>query len=176
MTPPVLFSRWVPDVEYFSPAEAEQARAALADAEFAGCYIGVDKETRFAVSSSDCPEFEIRFVCGNIHEVDLESDFDLLFSLSALEHIPEDAPLIQRVRGLLKPTGGHRPQHLGVAGVPLARVPPVRRGVDRRAVRPGEHDALQAGWAGELSFAFDRHHRSGDIPVPIAQAALAAIV
>lgn len=78
----------------------------LADAGFTGHYTGVDVDARFAVSSNDRPEFEIRFVRGNIHEVDLECDFDLIFSLSALEHIPEDAALIQRVRGLLKPTGG----------------------------------------------------------------------
>ena len=91
------------------------ARELFAAAGLKGTYVGVDIEDRFR--EGDWPMFESRFVQADAHVADLPPA-DLIFSFSALEHIPNDAPLIERLRGCLKPDGMQL--HIVPAGWALA--------------------------------------------------------
>jgi len=48
---------------------------------------------------------EIRFIQGDIFEVDLEEKFDVIVSLMVVEHLEEIRPFITRMRSLLKEDG-----------------------------------------------------------------------
>jgi len=76
----------------------------LADIGYCGEYIGLDVEDRF--STEDVPGFKRTFVCGDAHEFDADAGyFDLIISVSALEHIPDDAMIIERLPRMLAPGG-----------------------------------------------------------------------
>jgi len=79
------------------------ARRHFADAGLSGTYLGIDIDDRFD-RSTHWPEFDSRFVEGDAHTADLVPA-DLVFSFSALEHIPDDMRLIGRLRATLKPGG-----------------------------------------------------------------------
>ncbi len=78
------------------------AREMFAAAGLHGTYIGVDVDDRF--QADGWPMFESRFVQADAHEAELPPA-DLIFSFSALEHIPNDNLLIERLRGFIKPDG-----------------------------------------------------------------------
>ncbi len=78
------------------------AREMFAAAGLHGTYVGVDVDDRF--QPDGWPMFESRFVQADAHAADLPQA-DLIFSFSALEHIPDDNRLIERLRGFVKPDG-----------------------------------------------------------------------
>lgn len=79
------------------------ARRHFVDAGLHGSYLGIDIDERFDHEAT-FPAIESRFEQGDAHAVALPRA-DLVFSFSALEHIPEDTQLIARLRGVLRPGG-----------------------------------------------------------------------
>ncbi len=78
----------------------------LAEAGYSGDYTGIDPADRFRAQEwPEASRFRLSFVQGDAHTVLPGSSFDLIVSLSALEHIPDDARLIRRLNGLLAPGG-----------------------------------------------------------------------
>lgn len=76
----------------------------LAAIGYRGTYQGIDLVDRFDVSV--IPEaFAARFTCIDAHRFVPDHPVDLLISVSALEHIPEDGRLIARLRNHLAPGG-----------------------------------------------------------------------
>lgn len=76
----------------------------LAEMGYSGEYIGLDINDRFSIDI--VPGFERRLVLGNAHNFDpIGSRFDLIVSMSALEHIPNDKSLIDRLPDMLLPGG-----------------------------------------------------------------------
>jgi len=77
----------------------------LARAGFRGTYVGVDINDRFFRDDVGSEGFVRRFVHGDAHDL-LESEtYDLVFSNSALEHIPDDRRLLERLDKLVAPGG-----------------------------------------------------------------------
>ena len=68
-----------------------------------GIYLGIDSEDRF----QDTPGAALtrEFYQTDAHAFSAGRDFDLIFSNSALEHIPDDGPLWPRLRGFLRDGG-----------------------------------------------------------------------
>jgi SAM-dependent methyltransferase len=79
------------------------ARRHFVDAGLHGSYLGIDIEDRFD-RKAGFAGIESRFEEGDAHAVALPPA-DLVFSFSALEHIPRDIGLIARLRGVLRPGG-----------------------------------------------------------------------
>ena len=79
------------------------ARRHFIAAGLSGTYLGVDIDDRFD-RDADFSDLSSRFEMGDAHTVELGSP-DLVFSFSALEHIPSDIALLARLRGTLKPGG-----------------------------------------------------------------------
>ncbi|MCC2110532.1 MAG: class I SAM-dependent methyltransferase [Hyphomicrobiales bacterium] len=76
----------------------------LADLGYCGTYVGVDVGDRF--ETGDVEGFTRQFVRSDIHLFDPgEERFDLIVSVSALEHIAEDGRLIVKLPQLLRPDG-----------------------------------------------------------------------
>ncbi len=75
-----------------------------------GSYLGIDSETRF--SNTPGAALVRDFQCTDAHDFEPECLFDVVFSNSALEHIPDDVDLWRRLRG-----------HLSDGGVQLHIVP-----------------------------------------------------
>jgi SAM-dependent methyltransferase len=76
----------------------------LATLGYSGEYVGLDMDDRFA--AAEVPGFERAFIQGDAHDFDPgEMRFDLILSVSALEHIPDDARLIGRLPAMLAPGG-----------------------------------------------------------------------
>lgn len=89
----------------------------LADLGYRGRYVGVDVGDRF--EAGDVEGFQRRFVRTDIHLFDPgEERFDLIVSVSALEHIAEDDRLIAKLPQLLAPGG--QELHFVPAGCGLA--------------------------------------------------------
>lgn len=79
------------------------ARRHFVEAGLQGTYLGIDIDDRFDRSAA-FDNLESDFRQGDAHQVD-PGEPDLVFSFSALEHIPDDAALIERLRRALKPAG-----------------------------------------------------------------------
>ena len=75
----------------------------LADIGYSGKYVGVDIDDRFDRTVQ--PEFEKVFVHTDVNRFEPEGKFDLVISVSALEHIPGDPQLIPRLFEAAKPGG-----------------------------------------------------------------------
>ncbi len=82
-----------------------RASAMLAHAGYRGTYTGVDTDDRFAAEKWAGGAFETRFIQGDAHEVVGDGPYDLILSISALEHIHDDGRLIVRFDKMLKPGG-----------------------------------------------------------------------
>lgn len=80
-------------------------RDVLAAAGFEGHYVGVDVDDRFVGDDKGDGPFTAEFVHGDAGTVSLDGSFDLILSVSALEHVADDAQLIERLRSLLAPEG-----------------------------------------------------------------------
>jgi len=80
-----------------------RAREILAQAGYHGTYTGVDVFDRFD-RERDTP-FDSSFELIDAHDLEPGARFDLIFSNSALEHIPDDAKLITHLRTTLRPGG-----------------------------------------------------------------------
>ena len=79
--------------------------ALLAGAGYRGRYTGVDMDNRFAADKWAGGAFETRFIQDDVHDMAGDGPFDLILSISALEHIHDDARLIARFERLLSPSG-----------------------------------------------------------------------
>jgi SAM-dependent methyltransferase len=75
----------------------------LAEVGYSGSYIGVDIADRFDRTAQ--PGFEREFVLADAHNFEPDGKFDLVISVSALEHIADDRRLIARLGGFLAPGG-----------------------------------------------------------------------
>lgn len=73
----------------------------LAEIGYSGEYVGVDIDDRFDRTVQ--PEFEKTFVNIDVNRFQPEGKFDLVISVSALEHIPEDHQLIKRLDEFIAP-------------------------------------------------------------------------
>lgn len=71
----------------------------LAEIGYSGSYVGVDIADRFERAPQ--ADFRREFVLGDATRFASDSRFDLVISVSALEHIPDDAILIQNLNGLV---------------------------------------------------------------------------
>lgn len=67
----------------------------LAEAGFSGRYVGVDIADRFDRTAH--PAFQRTFVLADAHSFEPEGKFDLVISVSALEHVAEDRRLLERL-------------------------------------------------------------------------------
>jgi len=77
----------------------------LARAGFRGTYVGVDIDNRFSRDADGGTEFSRRFIHGDAHDLPEAETFDLVFSSSALEHIPDDRRLLEKLDRLVAPGG-----------------------------------------------------------------------
>jgi len=75
----------------------------LADVGYRGSYVGVDVEDRFDHRS--VTGLSKTFVKIDAHAFESGERYDLIVSVSALEHIPDDQHLIRRLPALLAPQG-----------------------------------------------------------------------
>jgi SAM-dependent methyltransferase len=75
----------------------------LAEAGYRGEYVGVDIADRF--DRTEQAEFCRQFFRTDAHSFDPEGQFDLIISVSALEHIPDDRLLIRRLTTFVAPGG-----------------------------------------------------------------------
>lgn len=75
----------------------------LAEFGYSGSYIGVDVVDRFDHTAQ--PGFQREFMLGDAHRFEPGEKFDLVISVSALEHIPEDRRLIEKLAGFVAPAG-----------------------------------------------------------------------
>ncbi len=82
----------------------------LAELGYSGQYVGVDIDDRF--NRIVQPEFEKTFVHTDVNRFKPEGKFDLVISVSALEHIPDDHQIIKRLAGFV-----------GIGGLQLHFVP-----------------------------------------------------
>jgi len=80
-----------------------RARELLARAGFHGTYTGVDVSDRFD-TTRETP-FVSDFHLMDAHDIEPGARYDLVFSNSALEHIPNDGRLIAHLRTTLRPGG-----------------------------------------------------------------------
>ena len=72
-----------------------------------GEYIGIEIHDRSKKSFTHPDAFQRTFIEADAHTFRSDDQFDLLFSFSALEHIPEDGKLLDHLDGFLKDTGAH---------------------------------------------------------------------
>ena len=77
----------------------------LARAGFRGTYVGVDIDDRFSPDDAGSEGFVRRFIHGNAHDLPERETYDLVFSNSALEHIPDDRRLLEKLDRLVAPGG-----------------------------------------------------------------------
>lgn len=77
----------------------------LAAAGFSGRYVGVDVDNRFSPDLLPDETFEFRFIHGDAHDLEGEGPFDLIISISALEHVDNDIALISHL-GTMQASGG----------------------------------------------------------------------
>lgn len=75
----------------------------LHDLGYGGAYIGLDIDDRF--DRSPLPGLHKQLCLGDAHTYAPEQGFDLIISMSALEHIPDDAALLRKTLSWMKPGG-----------------------------------------------------------------------
>lgn len=75
----------------------------LTEVGYSGSYVGVDIADRFDRTAQ--PGFERDFVLADAHNFVPDGQFDLVISVSALEHIPNDRKLIEQLAGYVAPGG-----------------------------------------------------------------------
>ena len=76
----------------------------MSDLGISGSYLGLDIGNRFV--AADTPNITVQFQEGDAHEFVADAkSVDLLFSFSALEHIPRDVSLIRKYEAFMRPGG-----------------------------------------------------------------------
>jgi SAM-dependent methyltransferase len=75
----------------------------LAEIGYRGEYVGIDIKDRFDRTVQ--PEFERAFVCADVYAFQPEATFDLVISVSVLEHVSEDYRLAGRLDEFVSPGG-----------------------------------------------------------------------
>jgi len=91
----------------------------LANTGYKGVYTGIDIGDRFRDRFAYPESFERTFINADAHTFTSTALYDLIFSFSALEHIPNDAQLIQHLSSVLKNGGNHLHIVPGGWGLPL---------------------------------------------------------
>lgn len=86
----------------------------LADLGYSGSYTGIDVQNRFRASGTAELPFSVSFVQTDAHAYKPDTSYDLVVSMSALEHIYDDAPLLSRMAGRIRP--GSMQLHLVPSG------------------------------------------------------------
>ncbi|MEG3619655.1 class I SAM-dependent methyltransferase [Magnetovibrio sp. PR-2] len=79
----------------------------FAECGLTGDYTGIDIQDRVRETFAHPEAFDRTFIEADAHTFETDQSFDLLFSFSALEHIPDDGKLLQHLDGMLKETGAH---------------------------------------------------------------------
>lgn len=92
--------------------------ARLAGLGYSGTYTGVDLGDRFKAEAQP-EQFSSRFVQGDAHDFTPDRPIDLLVSVSALEHIPDDGRLLERLRSYMAEEGIQVHLLPGAWGLPL---------------------------------------------------------
>jgi len=77
----------------------------LADVGYVGDYVGVDIDNRFLENTSHPQAFTRRFVQTDAHAFCDPAPYDLVVSICALEHIPNDDRLVSNLEGMVGETG-----------------------------------------------------------------------
>lgn len=77
----------------------------LAQLGYSGHYTGIDIRNCFVRNQPNEFPFTVTFVAADAHEFASSEKFDLMISVSTLEHIPEDVALIEQFRSLFKVGG-----------------------------------------------------------------------
>lgn len=77
----------------------------LKQAGLKGKYTGVDISNRFKADDYCAGAFDTEFLEGDIHEIEWREKYDLILSVSALEHIPRDEEMLAKLDGILNPGG-----------------------------------------------------------------------
>lgn len=75
----------------------------LAELGYRGSYVGIDVQDGF--NRDPQPGFEKTFLVVDAHHYQSDEKFDLVISVSALEHIPDDGRLVARLGKFLTPRG-----------------------------------------------------------------------
>lgn len=70
---------------------------------YSGHYVGVDIADRF--DHTPQADFQRTFIEIDAHQFEPDEKFDLVISVSALEHIPDDGKLIDKLAGFVAPNG-----------------------------------------------------------------------
>ncbi len=77
----------------------------LAASGYTGAYTGIDVGNRFNTTFSHEDAFDRSFVQEDVHAFKTDDKFDLIFSFSALEHIHNDAELVDKLTSLSAENG-----------------------------------------------------------------------
>ena len=77
----------------------------LVEAGYRGHYTGVDICNKFCAEHWSGGAFASSFIEGDIHGVEWTETYDLVISVSALEHIPNDAAMLSKMDKQLRPGG-----------------------------------------------------------------------
>ena len=86
---------------------------------YQGVYTGIDIGDRFRKSFAHPKALERNFVNADAHTFSSDNPYNLIFSFSALEHIPNDRQLVERLNSALKDGGQHLHIVPGAWGLPL---------------------------------------------------------
>lgn len=86
---------------------------------YRGTYTGIDIGNRFRDNVTHPDAFERTFINADAHTFTSDEPFDLIFSFSALEHIPDDHLLIDHLGSVLKDGGLHMHIIPGAWSLPL---------------------------------------------------------
>ncbi|MCR9137401.1 MAG: class I SAM-dependent methyltransferase [Alphaproteobacteria bacterium] len=91
----------------------------LATAGYSGHYTGVDVDDRFDAKDASSDAFDRTFIHGDAHDLSDLDPFDLIISISALEHVDNDAALIDHL-GTMQADGGYQIHFVPApAGLPV---------------------------------------------------------
>ncbi|MBL4747416.1 MAG: class I SAM-dependent methyltransferase [Magnetovibrio sp.] len=91
----------------------------LARSGYQGVYTGLDIADRFRESVTEADAFERSFINADAHTFTSDIAYDVVFSFSALEHIPDDAVLINHLNSVVKDNGVHLHIVPSAWGLPL---------------------------------------------------------
>jgi len=91
----------------------------LAAAGYSGSYTGIDIEDRFVSDQGLSDRLQRHFILGDVHGLPETEKFDLIISSSALEHIPNDRQLFQKLARLIAQDGLQMHILPGAWGLPL---------------------------------------------------------
>ena len=80
-------------------------RHVLSEGGLSGRYTGIDTDGRRFTSASPDEPFAVTLIEADATDIELKEMFDIIISVSALEHVPDDMALLKNVERNLKPGG-----------------------------------------------------------------------